>query len=167
MNENDYNPYDYDYYRYERDPMNEVKYGCITTTLMVMALFLTLLLCMCSCTTTKYVEVPGPSHTDTTYITKWQHDSIFQRDSIHVTEKGDTVTIDRWHTKYVEKVRTDTMQHIVRDTIPKPYPVEVEVPAQLTWWQQTRLHIANILLWALGIFVVIWIVKIVVKKYRP
>ena len=26
-----------------------------------------------------------------------------------------------------------------------------EVPAKLTWWQQTRLHLANIMLWVLGI----------------
>lgn len=45
---------------------------------------------------------------------------------------------------------------IIRDSIqyrerlvPKPYPVEVEVPAPLTWWQQLRLWLGNILLIAL------------------
>ena len=97
--------------------------------------------------------------TDTTYITKWQHDSIYQRDSIHVTEKGDTVLIDRWHTKYVALERTDTMFHIIRDTVPKPYPVEVEVPAALTWWQQARIHLANIVLWLILIIALWWVVK--------
>lgn len=34
-----------------------------------------------------------------------------------------------------------------------------EVPAELTWWQQTRLHLANILLAALGIVAAIWIIR--------
>jgi hypothetical protein len=49
----------------------------------------------------------------------------------------------------------------VRDSIPVPVPVEVvkEVPAELTWWQQTRLHLANILLWSLLIVGIILIGK--------
>lgn len=153
MNVSDYN------YRYNDDPVDDVAKGCLGTICMIATLVLTLLLCMCSCTTTKYVEVPGPTHTDTTYITKWQHDSIYQRDSIHVTERGDTVLIDRWHTKYVTLERTDTMFHIIRDTVPKPYPVEVEVPADLTWWQQARIHLANIVLWLILIIALWWVVK--------
>ena len=153
MNVSDYN------YRYNDDPVDDVAKGCLGTIGMIAALVLTLLLCMCSCTTTKYIEVPGPTHTDTTYITKWQHDSIYQRDSIHVTERGDTVLIDRWHTKYVALERTDTMLHIIRDTVPKPYPVEVEVPADLTWWQQARIHLANIVLWLILIIALWWVVK--------
>ena len=30
---------------------------------------------------------------------------------------------------------------------------QVEVPARLTWWQQFRLHLANILLYAIAIFI--------------
>ena len=153
-------------YRFNDDPVEDVAKGCMGTMGMIIALILTLLLCMCSCTTTKYVEVPGPSHTDTTYITKWQHDSIYQRDSIHVREKGDTLMIDRWHIMTEKHILRDTVFHFVNDTIPAPYPVEVEVPAQLTWWQQTRLHLANILLWALGIFVVVWIVRFAISRYK-
>jgi hypothetical protein len=42
----------------------------------------------------------------------------------------------------------------VRDSIPVPYPVEktVKVEKPLTWWQQTRLHMANIMLVLLAIF---------------
>lgn len=149
----------------ELSDMADVAKGCfhMIFTMIAFIVLLCLVLCMVSCTTTKYVEVPGPSHTDTTYITKWQHDSIFQRDSIHVTEKGDTVQIDRWHTKYIQKVCIDTMQHIVRDTIPKPYPVEVEVPAQLTWWQQTKIHIGGVVFWLALLVFFLWLGK---KKLR-
>ena len=153
MNVSDYN------YRFDDDPVDDVAKGCMGTMGMIVALVLTLLLCMCSCTTTKYVEVPGPTHTDTTYITKWQHDSIYQKDSVHVTERGESIMIDRWHTKYVALEKKDTMFHIIRDTVPKPYPVEVQVPAQLTWWQQARLHLANIVLWLLLIVSLCWVVK--------
>ena len=153
MNVSDYN------YRFDDDPVDDVAKGCMGTMGMIVALVLTLLLCMCSCTTTKYVEVPGPTHTDTTYITKWQHDSIYQKDSVHVTERGESIMIDRWHTKYVALEKKDTMFHIIRDTVPKPYPVEVQVPAQLTWWQQARLHLANIVLWLVLIIALWWVVK--------
>ena len=106
------------------------------------------LLCMCSCTTTKYVEVPGPTHIDTTYITKWQHDSIYQRDSIHVTEKH---------------ILRDTVFHFVNDTIPAPYPVEVEVPAQLTWWQQTRMHIGEVAIGFIGAALLAGIVWLILR----
>jgi hypothetical protein len=53
----------------------------------------------------------------------------------------------------------------VHDSIPAPYPVEVEVPADLTWWQQTRLHIANVLLWLLA-FVAAWWIAGFVRKIK-
>jgi hypothetical protein len=119
-----------------------------------------LLLCamFTGCTTTKYVEVPVV-HNDTTIVTKHQRDSIWMHDSIMVSEKGDTVRIEKWHTKYVTKEVHDTLYRSKTDSI--PYPVEVikEVPAELTWWQQTRLHLANILLFGLLIGVIIWIGK--------
>ena len=41
----------------------------------------------------------------------------------------------------------------VHDSIPVPYPVEVirEVPAELTWWQQTRMDIGGWAIVALAI----------------
>ena len=117
-----------------------------------------------SCRTTQYVPVPE-YHTDTLIVTKVQHDSIYINDSTVITEKGDTVRIEKWHTKYVEKQVHDTTYVSKTDTIPQPYPVEVinEVEKPLTWWQQTRLHIANILLWLIGLIGLIWLIKIAKK----
>jgi hypothetical protein len=47
----------------------------------------------------------------------------------------------------------------IRDSIPYPVDVIKEVPAKLTWWQQTRLHLANIVLWSLLIVGIILIGK--------
>jgi hypothetical protein len=57
----------------------------------------------------------------------------------------------------------------VRDSIPVPYPVEVtkEVPAQLSWWQQARLHMANIVLYLLAVVAIIYVGKKCLRKVNP
>ena len=125
-----------------------------------LALLVAVLLCalFSGCTTTKYVPVPE-YHTDTLRVVKVQHDSLVLKDSVYIHEKGDTVLIEKWHTQYRDRWRTDTIYQSKHDSI--PYPVEVikEVPAKLTWWQQTRLHLANIVLWLLALLAVIYVGK--------
>ena len=117
---------------------------------------------MTACRTTKIVPVIE-TRTDTLIITKHQRDSVWLHDSIHVIERrdGDTVWLlqERWHTKYIEKQVHDTTYISKTDSVPVPYPIEVEVPAELTWWQQTRLHLANITLWLLLIVGIGWLVR--------
>ena len=96
---------------------------------------------------------------DTTYITKHQRDSVWLHDSIHVTEKGDTIRIERWHTKYIEKATHDTLYQHKTDSVPVPYPVEKLVERELTWWQQTRMHLGEALLALAGIAVVVFVIK--------
>lgn len=122
------------------------------------------LLMMCSgCTTTKYVTVPE-YHTDTLYKSKVQVDSIHVHDSVTIHEKGDTVLIERWHTKWRDRLRVDTVMEMRIDSIPYPIKVPVEVPATLTWWQQTKMHIGGGVLWILLIFAVVYIGKRHIKK---
>ena len=86
-----------------------------------------LMIFLSSCTTTKVVTVEKVN-TDTTYITKHQRDSVWLHDSIHVTERGDTIRIERWYTKYVEREVHDTLYQSKHDSIPVPYEVVKEVP---------------------------------------
>ena len=72
-----------------------------------------------SCTTTRVVTVERVKN-DTTYITKQQRDSIWLHDSIHVTERGDTISIERWHTKYIEREVHDTLYRAKTDSITVP-----------------------------------------------
>lgn len=125
--------------------------------MMIMAALL-----LASCGSTKYVTVTE-HHTDTLRQVTVRYDSVMVHDSIHITEKGDTVKIERWHTKWRDRWHTDTIYQSRRDSVPYPVEVVKEVPAQLTWWQQTRLHLANILLWLLGICGAAWIVKWKIK----
>lgn len=137
--------------------------GCLSSMLVIIIVVLILIMCY-GCTTIRYVPVVEHS-TDTVQITKQQRDSIWLHDSIYMHEyqKGDTTFIlrDRWHTKYIESIRHDTTYISKRDTIPCPYPVEVEVEKQLTWWQKFRLNMANLILW----FLLIWCVALGIKTY--
>ena len=121
---------------------------------------------LCSCTTTRVVTVEKVK-TDTTYVAKHQRDSIWLHDSILVTEHGDTIRIEKWHTKYISKEVHDTLYRAKTDSIPVPYPVEKIVPAELSWWQQARIHLANILLYGLVIAGIIILGKWHLKKLLP
>jgi hypothetical protein len=148
-----------------------MKAGCLQLVGIVGAIIVALLICALfgSCTTTKYVPVPE-YHTDTVRIVQHQRDSIYLSDSIYVNDfvREDTVykTIERWRTKYIERISHDTLYQSKVDSI--PYPVEVikEVPAKLTWWQQTRLHLANILIYLILIVGIIYVGKKHVKRLR-
>ena len=122
-----------------------------------------LLASLTSCKGVEYIQVPVV-HTDTVYQSKLVHDSIYQHDSITIRERGDSVWVERWHTRYIERERTDTVYKSIRDSIPYPVEKRIEVPAQLSWWQQTRLHMANILLWFLLILAIIKFIKFKIKK---
>lgn len=129
----------------------EKSYKCCWWSLLMMIAFLFVLAVMAlvSCTTTKIVEVERV-RTDTTYITKWQKDSVWLHDSVFVNQwmKGETVYVEKavWHTEWRDRLQVDTIYQATRDTIPKPYPVTEYVEKKLNWWQQFRLWLGNILL---------------------
>jgi hypothetical protein len=110
---------------------------------------------LAGCTTTKYVEVEKV-HNDTTYIVKHLRDSVWLHDSVYVSEKGDTVRIERWRTKYIERQVHDTCYVAKIDSIPQPYPKEVYVEKKLNWLQKS-------LMWAGGIGIVILVIFILLK----
>lgn len=122
----------------------------VSAWLFVGALIGLIVVFFTSCTTEKIVTVEKV-RTDTTTVTKWQRDSVWLHDSVFVKEKGDSVLVEKWHTKYIEKVSLDTLYRATHDTIPQPYPVEKEVPAKLSWWQSLRIWIGNIFLLLLAV----------------
>jgi len=127
---------------------------------MVMAVaFLALL--MCSCKTIEYVPVVEHEvHHDSIYFTKVQRDSVWLHDSIAVKEKGDTVLIEKWHTKYREKEVHDTTYVAKTDSVPVPYEVIKEVPAKLSKTQKGLMTLGILTLMAAVIFGAFWLKKI-------
>ena len=121
------------------------------------ALAIALMLAFSGCTTTRYVPVEHHT-TDTVYQSKLQRDSIWLHDSIHVSEKGDTIRIERWRTKFVSKEVHDTLYQSVRDSIPVPYEVIKEVPAKLSSLQ-TGLMVS-------GLFAILALILVVVFKLK-
>ena len=118
-------------------------------------------LLLTSCKQIEYVTVEKVRN-DTTYITKHQRDSVWLHDSIMVSEKGDTIRIEKWHTKYIEKQVHDTTYVATHDTIPHPFPLIKMVEKPLGWWQKG-------LIWT-GIFALMVIIIFVVwklKKFLP
>lgn len=106
---------------------------CVAVVLVVVFAF-------SSCTTTKFVEVEKVVK-DTTYITKQQRDSVWLHDSVFVALTGDTVRIEKWHTKFVERLRTDTVYRSRIDSVPVPYPVEKYIEKKLSWWQKAKMNL--------------------------
>jgi hypothetical protein len=155
--------------------------GCLQAVGIVGGIIAALLICALfgSCTTTKYVPVTE-QHTEH----HWHTDSVKERDSVHtenttIIREVDSAAMAKYGIQMqnnqrawlviqreMEK-RLRELEHMtatrdtIHDSIPVPHPVEVikEVPAKLTWWQQTRLHLANILLYLLLIVGIIWIAK--------
>jgi hypothetical protein len=121
------------------------------------ALAIALMLSFSSCTTTRYVPVEHHT-TDTLIQTKVQKDSVWLHDSIHVSEKGDTIRIERWRTKYISKEVHDTLYQSVRDSIPVPYEMIKEVPAKLSSLQ-TGLMVS-------GLFAILALILVVVCKLK-
>ena len=168
----------YDPYKGMSDE-ERMKAGCLQMVGIVGGIIAALLICALfgSCTTTKYVPV-AEQHTEH----HWHTDSVKERDSVHtenttIIREVDSAAMAKYGIQMQANQRAwlvlqremeqrlRELEHMtathdtIRDSI--PYPVEVikEVPAQLTWWQQTRLHLANILLYLLLIVGIIYVGK--------
>lgn len=155
--------------------------GCVSGLAYIIAMAIGVLICslFSSCTTTQYVPVTE-QHTEH----HWHTDSVRERDSTHtenttIIREVDSaamakygIQMDRnqkaWLVLQREmEQRLRELEHMtatrdtIHDSIPVPTPVEVikEVPAKLTWCQQTRIHLANILLYLLLIVGIIYIGK--------
>ena len=61
---------------------------------------------------------------------------LYEKDSIFIQQKGDTVFLERWSIRYKDKIveKKDTAY------INKVEVKEVPVPAQLNWWQRWQIR---------------------------
>ena len=145
---------DYDPYKGLSDD-ERMKAGCLQLAGIVGAIIVALLICALfgSCTTTQYVPVPE-YHTDTVRVSHNTRDSIYVHDSTYIKEAGDTVRIERWHTKYIEKQVHDTIYQSRTDSVPKPYPFVKVVERELTTNQKGLMILGAV---ALMVFIV-WVI---------
>lgn len=105
---------------------------------------LLLIMIISSCkTTTKVVEIPVET-IKKEYIHDTKIDSVYIRDSIDRWQKGDTLYITKWHTKYKYINKVDTI--VKTDSIPKIMTIEKEVRVNhVYWWQKTLMWLGGIM----------------------
>ena len=112
-------------------------------------------------TITKTIEVPVEIPVEVVkkeYIHDTKIDSVYIRDSIDRWQKGDTLYITKWHTKFKYINKVDTI--VKTDSIPKIVPVVKKVEVNhIYWWQKSLMYI--------GILVVIILLSIIgFKLYK-
>lgn len=114
------------------------------------------------------------SRLDSLWHSNFRKDSVIIKDSIVTFIKGDTITIDRWHTEYRDRSITDTLVRTieVHDTIMQTRDryilkeVEKEVIQEvnrLYWWQKALMWIGGIGLLGIVGLVILFIYKL--KKH--
>ena len=109
---------------------------------LVFIILAILMLSACK-TTTKIVEVPVEV-VKKEYIYDTKIDSVYIRDSVDRWQKGDTLYITKWHTKFKYINKVDTI--VKTDSIPKIVPVVKEVEVNhIYWWQKTLMWVGGIL----------------------
>ena len=125
--------------------------------LIYITMLLTLATCFVSCRT-QYVPVETVR---TEYKTRdsIRFDSVYQRDSIYMLVKGDTVYQYKYKYlyRYLTMNRTDTI--VKTDSIQTPYPVE----KQLSRWQSIKMELGG---WAFGLVIAFVLIIIVWLVYR-
>lgn len=113
--------------------------------------------CFTSCKSIEYVPVETV-RTDTVYKSKIIRDSVWLHDSVRVEVKGDSTIIERWHTKYVDRLLVDTVYQSKSDTISVPVPVE----KKLTSWQRVCIDYGKVMMGAtalLVVFIIVWLAR--------
>lgn len=119
--------------------------------LIYIIILLILAICFVSCRT-QYIPVESVR---TEYKTRdsIRFDSIYQRDSIYMLVKGDTIYQYKYKYlyRYLTTNRTDTI--LKTDSIPIPYPVE----KQLSRWQTIKMELGG---WAFGIIILFTLIII-------
>jgi len=128
---------------------------------IIIAVILLLIIAMavCSCTTTKYVTVPEYHLRDSTKMV-YQRDSIFQKDSIYMYFKGDTIFHEHYNIKYREFYHRDTLNIVRADSIKVPYPVvKDKIVYQLHWWQKGPYYLGWVAILIICIYIIMWCIK--------
>ena len=118
--------------------------GCMGVLLWMLIILLAgfVLIGLGACRSVRYIPVESVRH-DSVVTILHHRDSIYQHDSVYIKEKADTVLIERWHTRWRDRVSHDTLYISKTDTIRVPVPVE----RKLTKAERTYITIGK---WSVG-----------------
>lgn len=118
--------------------------GCVGVLLWMLIILLAgfVLIGLGACRSVRYIPVESV-RLDSVVTILHHRDSIYQHDSVLIKEKADTVLIERWHTRWRDRVSHDTLYISKTDTIRVPVPVE----RKLTKAERTYITIGK---WSVG-----------------
>ena len=118
--------------------------GCVGVLLWMLIILLAgfVLIGLGACRSVRYIPIESVRH-DSVVTILHHRDSIYQHDSVYIKEKADTVLIERWHTRWRDRVSHDTLYISKTDTIRVPVPVE----RKLTKAERTYITIGK---WSVG-----------------
>ena len=119
--------------------------GCVGVLLWMLIILLAgfVLIGMGACRSVRYIPVESV-RLDSVVTILHHRDSIYQHDSVYIREKADTVLIERWHTRWRDRVSHDTLYMSKVDTVRVPVPVE----RKLTKAERTYITIGK---WSVGV----------------
>lgn len=112
-----------------------------------------------ACTTTKYVPVESV-RVDSVYVARVERDSIYERDSVFVAVKADTVFVSKVQYRYRDRIVRDTLSVLQCDTITRV----VEVEKRLSRREQLKMDVDGGVIWALPIIIGLFILCRRLKK---
>lgn len=119
-----------------KDCMEKAMYnGCGVPTCLAVVLFIVVMF-FSSCATRTKIEYKDRDVYH--YVTKVEKDTVKEsvHDSVYIHEKGDSFFVERWHTKYVDKIveRHDTCWRDSLVTEYKEKTKEVVKYPKTYWW---------------------------------
>ena len=119
--------------------------GCVGVLLWMLIILLAgfVLIGLGACRSVRYIPVESVRH-DSVVTILHHRDSIYQHDSVYIKEKADTLLIERWHTRWRDRVSHDTLYMSKTDTIRVPVPVE----RKLSKAERTYITIGK---WSVGV----------------
>ena len=106
---------------------------------VLLALLLSvILLSLASSCSPRIVEHIRYQH-DTTYVVRRESVRFYDRDSIYIREKGDTVYkyVEKW--RWRDRVRVDTFYRTRVDSVAVEHTKIVEVEKPLSWWRKWQI----------------------------
>lgn len=135
------------------------------------AAFASVLITFAGCTTTRKVYVPIENtnlqtRTDTVRLKQLRTDTIRERDSVAMIQRGDTVFLSRTLWRERVRERRDTIYVAVRDTLRVTRTEPVVVQRELTTWQDIKLKAGGAALALLGMLLALSAVRLVRRLRR-
>lgn len=141
------------------------RYGCLSIAWRMTAIMLAILVYLLStgCKSQKPVQLDEKFRMERErmkYRDSVRKDTIFVHDSVFVSVVGETKTVERWRTKYVERTKIDTLMVLQRDTV---YSCRREVVKQeLSFFDRLKTSA----FWWLVLVIVVLLIINLLRKYR-